>query len=106
MAHDAKLRQYLESLLKSGLTTEWPIRAYASDDVNRIIARLQVLATDDYVNKLRVAGFTLLAYSGEPELGPQACGTCIYYNVNQNFCDLPELRIPVESRWSCRLWRM
>jgi hypothetical protein len=51
-----------------------------------------------------IAGFTL-----EPiEHGglEQPCETCMYYVVHRRFCELPELNLPVEPQWSCRLWRI
>jgi hypothetical protein len=26
--------------------------------------------------------------------------------VHRRFCELPELMLPVEPQWSCRLWRI
>ena len=36
----------------------------------------------------------------------QPCDTCMYYLVHRKFCELPELMLPVEPEWSCRLWRI
>ena len=36
----------------------------------------------------------------------QACETCMYYKVHRRYCELPELELPVEPEWSCRLWRI
>jgi hypothetical protein len=30
----------------------------------------------------------------------------MYYQVHRRFCELPELMVPVEPGWSCRLWRL
>lgn len=104
---DEELRQMLKALLDSGLPTEWQQRAYASEDVNRIVARLQNLLVDDYAGRLKVAGFTSTPYqpAEESEL-EQSCSTCMYYVRSRQFCDLPELRVPVAPEWSCRLWRI
>ena len=61
---------------------------------------------DDYVGKLRLAGFTTQPYAADQDDIAQACETCMYYVVNRKFCDLPELKIPVKPEWSCRLWRI
>jgi hypothetical protein len=36
----------------------------------------------------------------------QSCETCIYFQVHRRYCDLPEIDLPVEAHWSCRLWRI
>tara|TARA_R110000787_G_scaffold11915_5_gene38871 strand:- start:492 stop:770 length:279 start_codon:yes stop_codon:yes gene_type:complete len=91
-------------LLSSGLKTEaWP-RAETSADVNKIVGRLQVEAADDLEKKLIVAGFT--DYTIEADEIEQPCETCMYYQVHAKFCELPELMLPVEPEWSCRLWRI
>jgi hypothetical protein len=65
---------------------------------------LQVEAGDDLVAKLVIAGFT--DHTIEVEDMQQPCETCMYYKVHARFCDLPELQLPVEPEWSCRLWRI
>lgn len=97
-------RADIAMLLSSGLKTEaWP-RAETSADVNKIVGRLQVEAADDLEKKLIVAGFT--DYTVEADEIEQPCETCMYYQVHAKFCELPELMLPVEPEWSCRLWRI
>jgi hypothetical protein len=36
----------------------------------------------------------------------QRCMECMYYLVHRRWCDLPELAVPVEPDWWCRLWRI
>ena len=97
-------RAEIAKLLSDGLKTEaWP-RAETSEDVNEIVNRLQVEAGDDLEKKLVVSGFT--DYTVEAEDIEQPCETCMYYKVHAKFCDLPELMLPVEPEWSCRLWRI
>lgn len=110
MAHleagDDALRARLETLLLDGLPTEWPERAYTSEAVNEIVARLRAIPADDHAAKLTVAGFTSRPYAADDDDIAQACETCMYYVMHRQFCDLPELRIPVRLEWSCRLWRI
>lgn len=61
-------------------------------------------ADGDLGRKLEIAGLTLDPV--EHEGIEQACETCMYYLVRRKFCDLPELKLPVEPEWSCRLWRI
>ena len=106
MNDDDTLRVQLERLMANGLETEWRERAYTSEAVNKIVARLQTVQSDDYLAKLTLAGFTDQPYAADQEDIAQACETCMYYVVNRKFCDLPELKIPVKPEWSCRLWRI
>ncbi len=97
-------RVEIAKMLKNGLKTEvWP-RAETSEDVNGIVSRLQVEAGDDLEKKLVISGFT--DYTVEADEIEQPCETCMYYKVHAKFCDLPELMLPVEPEWSCRLWRI
>jgi len=101
---DSKLRGEVGALLGSGLETEVEPRAYTSELVNEIVARLQRVAAGDLEAKLRVAGFTLHPYVSDEV--DQACETCMYYLLHRKFCELPELALPVEPTWSCKLWRI
>ena len=98
------LRRDIAARLKSGLETEvWP-RAETSEQFNEIVARLRNEAGDDLEKKLVIAGFTdHVIEAGGIE---QPCETCMYYKVHARFCELPELMLPVEPEWSCRLWRI
>lgn len=76
----------------------------ADDDAQFQAILDRVRAAPDLAAKLAVAGFTLRPVEhAEIE---QACETCMYYLVRRRWCDLPDLDVPVEPDWSCRLWRM
>ena len=101
---DDETRATIAEMLASGLETEvWP-RAGTSEEVNEIVALLQVEAANDLEKKLIIAGFT--DHTIEADEIEQPCETCMYYKVHAKFCDLPELMVPVEPEWSCRLWRI
>jgi hypothetical protein len=103
------LRKHLRTLLERGLHTEVEPRAYTSEDINHLVHRLQSLGPDHYEEKLRIAGFQLHPYRPPEEAEEdivQSCETCMYYVIHRQFCELPELAIPVEKDWSCRLWRI
>ena len=101
---DTSLRIQLREMLESGLQTEIEPRAYSDEEITAIVARLQQIDANRIEDKLKIAGFTLTPYgTGEDE---QACETCMYYQVHRRFCELPELMLPVEAEWSCRLWRI
>lgn len=102
MADDATRAQIVH-LLDNGLQTEVQPRADTHDAVQEIIGRLR--ASDGSLEKrLVIGGFTLDPIThGDIE---QACETCMYYLVHRRYCELPELAVPVEPNWSCRLWRI
>ena len=101
---DDETRATIAEMLASGLETEvWP-RAGTSEEVNEIVALLQVEAGQDLEKKLVIAGFT--DHTIEADEIEQPCETCMYYKVHAKFCELPELMVPVEPEWSCRLWRI
>jgi len=101
---DTDLRNTIAEMLSGDMETEvWP-RAETGEQVNAIVARLQNEAGDDLEQKLKIAGFT--DYVVEIEDFEQPCETCMYYKVHAKFCELPELMLPVEPEWSCRLWRI
>lgn len=104
MKDDDSIRKELGAMLADGLETEWEDRAYTSEQVNTIVARLQRIAPDDHKQKLIVGGFTNYSYGNEGI--SQDCATCMYYLKHRRFCELPELNVPVEPEWSCVLWRI
>ena len=103
-AEDDALRARIADLLAAGLKTEAFPRAESSEMVNEIIRRLREEAGDDLGKKLVIAGFT--DHVIEADGIEQPCETCMYYLVHRRFCELPELMLPVEPHWSCRLWRI
>jgi len=101
---DKQTRAQIAEMLAAGLETEvWP-RAETSEDVNAIVARLRGEAGEDLEKKVVIAGFT--DHTIEADGIEQPCETCMYYKVHAKFCELPELMLPVEPEWSCRLWRI
>ncbi len=101
---DEQLRELLQQRLESGLATEVEPRAYSHEEVLEVVGRLAGVAADDYDAKLAIGGFTLDPYGSDDD--EQACDTCMYYKVHRQFCELPELMVPVGPKWSCRLWRI
>ncbi|GGI25963.1 MULTISPECIES: hypothetical protein [Bradyrhizobium] len=102
-ASDESLRSRIIGLLTSGLATDVYPRADSHEQVQRLVCDLR-LAGDDLEAKLKLAGFT--SYPIEHAGITQLCETCMYYKVHQRFCELPELNVPVEPDWSCKLWRI
>ena len=102
-----RLRASLAQWLESGLQTQYQQRAYSSEAIDRCVTKLQQIEVTDAKRKLIVAGFTAEPFcpEGEAEI-EQSCATCMYYQRNSQFCNLPALRLPVEPHWSCVLWRI
>ncbi|GLR83761.1 hypothetical protein [Bradyrhizobium iriomotense] len=100
---DHELRTQISTLLNSGLVTDIFPRADSHEDVHKLVNELQ-LAGNDLNSKLLIAGFT--PYPVEHGGVCQLCETCMYYKVHRRYCELPELDVPVEPHWSCRLWRI
>lgn len=103
MEDDARIREKIGALLEGGLETEAFPRADTHEEVMAVTARLRT-AGDDIEAKLAIAGFTL--HPVEHGGIDQPCETCMYYLVHRRYCELPELDLPVEPEWSCRLWRI
>lgn len=103
MPDDDKIRETARTLLADGLKTEVFPRADTHEDVLNCVQRLQK-SDGSLESRLVIGGFTL----GPVEHGgiSQACDTCMYYLVHRRYCELPELDVPVEPEWSCRLWRI
>jgi hypothetical protein len=101
---DAARRREIAALLDSGLETEAFPRADSHEQVQAILARLRAIDPGDLARKIAVAGLTDHTITHEDL--EQPCETCMYYLVHRRYCELPELNIPVEPQWSCRLWRI
>jgi len=103
MSSDEERRREIQSLLAGGLKTDVEPRADSPEEVQAIVARLRA-ADGDLAAKLVIGGFTLapVEHGGFEQL----CETCMYYKVHRRYCELPELDVPVEPQWSCRLWRI
>lgn len=107
MDADARLRDKLSQLLSNGLSTQWQHRAYSSNEINTLVRQLQKVSAQDYTSKLKLAGFTTTPYYHPEDVEfTQSCSTCMYFVTHRQFCDLPELKLPVLPEWSCRLWRI
>ena len=89
--------------LDVGLITEVEPRADTQEAVQGIVNRLKP-CSQDVIAKMTIAGF----YEAPVEHGgmDQSCETCVYFQVHRRYCELPEIDLPVESHWSCRLWRI
>ena len=97
-----QLRNRIEHLLGNGLRTETEPFPETEKEFTQLLAELRALPPEDLQTKLVKSGFTLQPF------GPDRmrCQECMYYLVHRKWCDLPELSVPVEADWWCRLWRI
>lgn len=96
------LRKKIEQMLGNGLTTQTEPFPETEKEFTQLLAQLRELPTDDLKGKLVLSGFTDKPYGPDQ----MRCQECMYYLVHRKWCDLPELAVPVEPDWWCRLWRI
>jgi hypothetical protein len=96
------LLKKIEAMMASGLKTQTEPFPETEKEFGAILNELRELAPDDLEKKLVISGFVDKPY------GPDKarCMECMYYLVHRKWCDLPELAVPVEPDWWCRLWRI
>ena len=96
------LRRKIEQVLGAGLQTQTEPFPETEKEFTQLLAELRALPGADLEAKLVLSGFT------EKPFGPDRmrCQECMYYLVHRRWCDLPELSLPVEADWWCRLWRI
>jgi hypothetical protein len=105
---ESALLDHIGRLLAGGLATHSAERAYTSEQVNDVTARLQALAVGDVTGRVVEAGFTDKPYVAPDDADgiEQSCATCMYFERHRGWCNLAELMLPVRAQWSCILWRI
>lgn len=98
---DALIKE-IDELLKSGLKTQTEPFPETEKQFSEILDQLRSLDPDDIEGRLVVAGFVNHPYGPDQ----QRCQECIYYLVHRKWCDIPEVSLPCEPDWWCRLWRI
>lgn len=101
-ADDDALRDKIGEILAGGLETKTEPFLEDNRQFELLLNELRDIDSDDLEQKLVVGGFVDHPY-GEDD---QRCLECMYYLVHRKWCDLPELAVPVEPEWWCRLWRI
>ena len=98
-------KEVLETIAKKladGLVTQVEPFPETEREFADILAQLRALDPGDLEGKLVIGGFLDHPYGPDR----QRCMECMYYLVHRQWCDLPELAVPVEPDWWCRLWRI
>lgn len=99
---DDALRDHIGRLMSNGLETKTEPFPENNFEFEAVLNELRDLDADNLEERLVISGFVDKPY-GEDE---QRCLECMYYLVHRKWCDLPELAVPVEAEWWCRLWRI
>jgi hypothetical protein len=102
-ASDDTVRIWVDGLLQFGIDPIIEPFPQAQHEFLAIVDQLRALHENDLIGRLRIGGFTSYGM-GEGE-AVQRCRDCTYYQPNRKWCDLPELPIPVDAHWGCRLWK-
>jgi hypothetical protein len=89
-------------MLAAGLKTQIEPFPETDKEFADILVKLRQLDPNDLQSKLVISGFVDHPYGPDK----QRCMECMYYLVHRRWCDLPELAVPVEPDWWCRLWRI
>ena len=99
---DEALLKTIADMMSAGLETQKEPFPETNKEFSEILSELRQLPPDDLKAKLVVSGFVDHPYGSDQ----QRCLECMYYLVHRKWCDLPELAVPVEPDWWCRLWRI
>jgi hypothetical protein len=88
-------------MLRDGLATQTEPVPVNDKQLAQILTLLRRTPREDLRQKLEIAGFVDRPHGPDQ----QRCMECMYFLVHRKWCDLPELAVPVEPEWWCRLWR-
>ena len=99
---DDRLRDQIGAMMGTGLKTQTEPFPETDKEFGVLLAQVRELAPDDLEGKLVLTGFVDKPYGPDQ----MRCQECMYYLVHRKWCDLPELALPVEPDWWCRLWRI
>ena len=97
-----RLRRKIEQMLADGLKTRTEPFPETEKEFAQLLTQLRELPANDLKGKLVISGFTNKPYGPDQ----MRCQECMYYLVHRKWCDLPELDLPAEPDWWCRLWRI
>jgi hypothetical protein len=97
----ALLRKMADAMGR-GLKTQTEPFPETEKEFAAILDQLRALDPNDVEAKMVISGFADHPSGADK----QRCMECMYYLVHREWCDLPELAVPVDANWWCRLWRI
>ena len=92
----------MADLMEAGLKTQTEPVPETEREFAGILDELRKLDPNDIKAKLVISGFVDHPYGPDKQRWME----CMYYLVHREWCDLPELAVPVKADWWCRLWRI
>lgn len=92
----------ITEVLGNGLETRTEPFPETHKEFGAVLEELRALAPEDVTGRLVIAGFVDHPYGPDQ----QRCQECMYYLVHRKWCDIPEISLPAEPDWWCRLWRI
>jgi hypothetical protein len=98
------VRVWVDGLLSYGIKSTMSPFPETQAEFLDIVRQLRQLDENDLLGRLDLGGFANYTVGAGDDM--QRCQECIYYLPNGKWCDLPELPVPVEPHWWCRLWKM
>ncbi len=98
------VRVWVDGLLRYGIKSTMSPFPETQSEFLAIVGELRGLHDNDLLGRLDIGGFANYSVGSGDDI--QRCQECIYYLPNGKWCDLPELPIPVEPHWWCRLWKI
>lgn len=103
------LRAFIGDTLAAGINTDTALPE-TDQDWREVVKQLRELDDNELIKRLEIGGFAdhPLGEEGKMEDGAMVhrCVECIYFLPHSRWCDLPELPVPVEPNWYCKLWRL
>lgn len=97
---DRELLERIDKLLKGGLKTITEPIPEDNRQFDAIVAKLADIPADNLEQKLVVSGYL------DHPFDEMRCLECMYYLNHRKWCNLPEINLPAEPDWWCRLWRI
>lgn len=104
MAASNVMRLRIDTLLAAGVAGREDRFPVTQTEFAELIKTLRALPDGDLGGRLAIGGFTNHPVVVNEQ--SMRCQECIYFLPNRRWCDLPELPLPVEPDWYCRLWKM
>lgn len=96
------LRDKIGRMMANGLQTQTEPFPEDNFQFENLQNELRELGPDELEKILVISGFVDQPYGDDQD----RCLECMYYPVHRKWCDLPELAVPVDPEWWCRLWRI